>query len=66
MALRRLAHLEITAHGFRSSSRDWATDRTHAPNHVFEAGPAHAVEAQVEAAYRGTDLSEQRRELMET
>ena len=35
MLLRRLHRTEITAHGFRSSFRDWAAEKTNAPRGVF-------------------------------
>lgn len=64
MALRRM-NLDATAHGFRSSFRDWAAEQTNFPREVCEAALAHAVENRVEAAYRRSDLFEKRRELME-
>jgi integrase len=63
MALRRMK-LDITAHGFRSSFRDWAAEQTSFPREVCEMALAHVVENQVEAAYRRGDLFEKRRELM--
>ena len=52
-------------HGFRSSFRDWAAERTDAPHAVMEAALAHVVRNQVEAAYARSDLFERRRALME-
>ncbi len=52
-------------HGFRSSFRDWAAERTDAPRAVMEAALAHAVRNKVEAAYARSDLFERRRILME-
>jgi integrase len=63
MALRRMG-LDVTAHGFRSSFRDWAAEQTNFPREVCEMALAHAVENRVEAAYRRSDLFERRRELM--
>jgi len=54
----------ITVHGFRSSFRDWAAERTNYPNIVVEAALAHAISNKVEAAYRRGDLFEKRRRLM--
>jgi integrase len=62
--LRRMGRDSITVHGFRSSFRDWAAERTSYPNHVAEAALAHAVADKVEKAYRRTDLFEKRRRLM--
>lgn len=64
MTLRRM-ELEITAHGFRSSFRDWAAEETPFPDFVVEKALAHAVDNKVEAAYRRGDLLKKRRELME-
>ncbi len=65
MLLRRLKRTDITAHGFRSSFRDWAAERTHASRTVTEAALAHVVKDKAEAAYFRSDLFEQRRTLME-
>jgi len=54
----------ITVHGFRSSFRDWAAERTSYPSEVCEMALAHAVSDAVEAAYRRGDLFEKRRRLM--
>lgn len=63
MLLRR-AGVDATTHGFRSSFRDWAAERTAYPREVCEAALAHAVENKTEGAYRRTDFLEKRRELM--
>jgi integrase len=65
MALRRM-NVATTPHGFRSSFRDWAAERTNVPREVAEMALAHTVENRVEAAYRRGDLFEKRRELMES
>lgn len=65
MAMRRM-DLDFVPHGFRSSFRDFAAERTNAPREVAEAALAHAVGNAVEAAYRRTDLFEKRRKLMAT
>jgi integrase len=56
---------DATVHGFRSSFRDWAAERTNYPREVAEAALAHAIPNAVEAAYRRTDFFERRRKLME-
>ena len=53
-----------TAHGFRSSFRDWASENGY-PRDLAERALAHTVKNQVEAAYHRTDLLEQRRIMME-
>ncbi len=52
-------------HGFRSSFRDWAAERTNHPREVVEAALAHKVRNPVEAAYARSDLFERRRRLMD-
>jgi integrase len=54
-----------TVHGFRSSFRDWASERTNFPREVCELALAHAVSDKVEKAYRRGDLLDKRRRLME-
>jgi integrase len=53
-----------TAHGFRSSFRDWCSEQGYSRD-LAERSLAHAVQNKVEAAYHRTDLLEQRRPLME-
>jgi integrase len=62
--LARMQHTGITVHGFRSTFRDWAAERTSYPNHVVEMALAHVVGNKVEAAYRRGDLFDKRRRLM--
>ncbi len=54
-----------TAHGFRSTFRDWAAEQTSFPGEIAEAALAHAVPNAVEAAYRRTTFFDKRRELMD-
>lgn len=54
-----------TAHGFRSSFRDWASENGYARD-LAERALAHTIQNQAEAAYHRTDLLEQRRKMMET
>nr|WP_257541691.1 tyrosine-type recombinase/integrase [Sphingobium sp. CFD-1] len=54
-----------TAHGFRSSFRDWVSEETNHPSDVAEAALAHTVANKVEAAYRRGNLLEKRRLMME-
>ena len=55
----------VTAHGFRSSFRDWAAERTNYPNDVAEMALAHTVADKVEAAYRRGELLEKRKRMMD-
>jgi integrase len=65
MTLRRMGRGELTVHGFRSSFRDWAAERTTFPAEVAEMALAHTVSDKVEAAYRRGDLFQKRRHLSE-
>src|SRR5262249_16788672 len=65
MLLRRMNRSDLTAHGFRSTFRDWAAERTNFPSEVVEMALGHAVSDKVEAAYRRGDLFEKRRKLMD-
>ena len=56
---------DVTVHGFRSTFKDWASERTNFPNEVSEAALAHVVGGKVEAAYRRGDLFEKRGRLMQ-
>lgn len=62
--LKKMDHADITAHGFRSSFRDWAGETTSFPREVIEAALAHRLKDKAEAAYARGDLFNKRRELM--
>ena len=64
--VKALQNLGIAAvpHGFRSSFRDWAAEKTDHPREVIEAALAHVVQNKVEAAYARSDLFDRRRQLM--
>lgn len=64
-ALKAAGRPEFTVHGFRSSFRDWAAERTNTPGDVVEAALAHTIANRVEAAYRRTNYLDKRRVLME-
>jgi integrase len=55
--------VDFTVHGFRSSLRDWAGDKTSFPREVCEGVLAHVVGG-VEGAYRRSDALEKRRALL--
>jgi len=65
MLLRRMERGDLTAHGFRSSFRDWAAERTSYAREVAEEALAHTLRDKTEAAYRRGDLFEKRRRLMD-
>ena len=53
-----------TAHGFRSSFRDWASENGY-PRDLAERALAHTIKNATEAAYHRTDQLEQRRQIMQ-
>ena len=63
--LKRMGRGDLTVHGFRSTFRDWAAERTYFPNEVVEMALAHAIDSKTEAAYRRGDLFDKRRCLMD-
>ena len=63
MVIRRLKK-EVTIHGFRSTFRDWVSEKTDHSSEVAEMSLAHAISNKVEAAYRRGDLIEKRRVLL--
>ena len=54
-----------TLHGFRSSFRDWASEKTNTTRDIAEAALAHRVGSEVERSYARSDLFEKRRGLMD-
>lgn len=64
MLLRRHAPGYVP-HGFRSTFRDWAGEKTNFAREVAEAALAHTVGDETERAYRRGDALEKRRALME-
>lgn len=65
LAILKRMNIQTTAHGFRSSFRDWAAEETSFPREVAEMALAHTITNKVEAAYRRGDLLEKRREMMQ-
>lgn len=56
--------VEATAHGFRSTFRDWTAEFTNYPHEVCEMALAHTIPNAVERAYRRGDLLAKRSRLM--
>jgi integrase len=65
LAVMRRMKVNAVPHGFRSTFKDWASERTTYPAEPVEMALAHKVPDKVEAAYRRGDLLEKRRRLME-
>jgi integrase len=62
--LKRMEYSHITVHGFRSTFRDWAGEKTQFGREEIEMALAHTVASSVERAYRRGRALEKRRELM--
>lgn len=56
---------EYTAHGMRSTFRDWAAETTGFANETLELALAHTIANKAEAAYRRQDQLEKRAQLMQ-
>jgi integrase len=63
-AVLRRMKVAAVPHGFRSTFRDWAAERSSHPHEVAEMALAHTIENKSEAAYRRGDLLEKRRAMM--
>ena len=63
-ALMRRMKVDAVPHGFRSTFRDWVSERTNYPRELAEQALAHSIESKVEAAYRRGDVLEKRRIMM--
>lgn len=64
--LRAIGHTGFTTtHGFRSTFRDWAGEKTNFPREVCEAALAHTIGNATEAAYARSDLFRRRAQLLE-
>jgi len=63
--LHRMGRPDVTTHGFRSTFRDWAGDRTAFQRETIEAALAHGIRDKAEAAYRRSTALEKRRKLMQ-
>lgn len=61
--LRRLK-VPAVPHGFRSTFRDWVSERTSFPGDMAEAALAHTIGDKVEAAYRRGDMLAKRYKMM--
>lgn len=62
--LRRMNRGDLTAHGFRSTFRDWCAEATGYPAEMAEMALAHAISNKVEAAYRRGNMFPKRVRMM--
>jgi integrase len=66
MMLRRIKRGDITAHGFRSTFSDWASEVSSLSGELRETALAHTIQNKAERAYRRGDALEKRRRMMES
>ena len=63
--MEKMKYGQYTAHGFRSTFRDWAAEEAHSfQNETVELALAHIIKSHAERAYRRGDQLDRRRELM--
>lgn len=62
--LKKMGYADITVHGFRSTFRVWAAEKTDYPREIVEIALAHKQATATEEAYRRTDFFELRQALM--
>ena len=62
--LRRMGRGDLTAHGMRSTFRDWTAEATNYPSDMAEMALAHTIGDKVEAAYRRGDMLQKRFRMM--
>ncbi|MGJ7565272.1 tyrosine-type recombinase/integrase [Variovorax sp. GB1R11] len=63
--LKRMRRMDLTAHGCRSTFRDWVAECTEFQREVAEACLAHVLGNKTEAAYQRGDYLEKRRLVMQ-
>ena len=64
-AVMRRMGVDAVPHGFRSTFRDWVSERTNYPSELAEQALAHTLKNKVESAYKRGDVLEKRRTMME-
>ena len=65
MMLRRMKRGDLTAHGFRSTFSDWASEVSSFSGELRETALAHTISNKAERAYRRGDALAKRREMMD-
>jgi integrase len=63
-SLLKRMNIKVTAHGFRSTFKDWARERTAYADEVSELALAHVNSDATRAAYARSELLDKRRQLM--
>lgn len=63
-AVLRRMKIDAVPHGFRSTFRDWAAERTNFPRELAEKALAHMLDNKTEAAYQRSDMFAKRAGMM--
>jgi integrase len=63
-AKRIMPEIKLTAHGFRTSFREWARETTDFTNEMIETALSHQISTKVEQAYQRGDLLDKRCDMM--
>jgi integrase len=61
---KQFPHLKVTVHGFRATFKTWAEETGDYQHHAIEFCLAHQLPSKVEKAYLRTNLTEQRKVIM--
>jgi len=61
---KQFPHLKVTVHGFRATFKTWAEETGNYQHHAIEFCLAHQLPSKVEKAYLRTNLTEQRKVIM--
>ena len=62
---KQFPQLKITVHGFRATFKTWAEETGNYQHHAIEFCLAHQLPSKVEKAYLRTNLTEQRKQIMD-
>ena len=62
---KQFLHLKVTVHGFRATFKTWAEETGNYQHHAIEFCLAHQLPSKVEKAYLRTNLTEQRKQIMD-
>lgn len=65
LAVMKRMQVPAVPHGFRSTFRDWASERTAYPHEMAEMALAHAIDSKTEKAYRRGDMLAKRARMMQ-
>ena len=62
---KQFPYLKVTVHGFRATFKTWAEETGNYQHHAIEFCLAHQLPSKVEKAYLRTNLTEQRKQIMD-